>query len=71
MREKMNWLPIETAPKDGTEILIWMDGKQRIVARWADAPAFGWSDWIETVEGYRLRKNVITHWQPLPEPPAA
>jgi hypothetical protein len=67
--EMIEWQPMETAPKDGTEILVWMDGKQIIVARWAEALAFGWADWIETVEGYRLRKNLLTHWMPLPASP--
>ena len=35
----MNWQPIETAPKDGTEILVWRyDIGSVLIARW-DAPA--------------------------------
>lgn len=66
------WKPIETAPKDGTEILIgWMarDGRRRggwicKIRRWRDDA------------GWRRDRNhpydlYPTHWMPLPEPPAS
>lgn len=63
------WLPIETAPKDGTQILAFarakLSGDFFGVTQWADAePAFnsvaGWF-WE-----YAIRP---THWMPLPDPP--
>ena len=66
------WLPIETAPKDGTNILVhwpemfhcsftahWNTGK------WSDAPiGWKWSGWSNNA--FQVGP---THWQPLPKPP--
>lgn len=65
------WLPIETAPKDGTEILA-VRGKLQCVVSWR-----GWrmgdgalrddeARW-RSANGYHI---VPTHWMSLPEPPA-
>ncbi len=58
------WQLIETAPKDGTEILCW-DGENRAICdyrsgKWnvtQDSEDYGWSDYTPT------------HWQHLPTPP--
>lgn len=57
------WQPIETAPKDGTQILI-----PGGIAYWR-ADVDGWYT-ITAVEwpGLPVQWNV-THWMPLPEPP--
>lgn len=69
----MTWQPISTAPRDGTEILVWGCVGQDIerahiwavvIAEWDDwphKPAWRWSDGMEEV--------VPTHWMPLPAPP--
>jgi hypothetical protein len=54
------WLPIESAPKDGTSVLVWDDGFVK-VGYWDGA---AWFDEQNT----RLRL-APTHWQPLPLPP--
>lgn len=64
LRERM-WRPIETAPKDGSSILIiW----PRSSADASDYMVVGWSD-----EAWRDHHRAIqcspTHWMPLPEPP--
>lgn len=71
------WKPIDTAPKDGTAILIypaysmWLDHKKLpnyipYVCRWKD-DAFG-AGWIEASgEEYHLFEP--THWMPLPAAP--
>jgi hypothetical protein len=62
------WQPIETAPKDGAEILVcelfggsmisvparWKDGRWRLV--WVS-----WSDESDEIDP--------SYWTPLPEPP--
>jgi hypothetical protein len=69
-----HWKPIETAPKDGTIIDLWV--------LWSDAPArranCKWSG--DEVEGWELGEGftqfqysswpVVTHWMPLPAPPS-
>lgn len=57
-----HWQPIESAPKDGSDILISGVGSRRWidVGRWYKG---GWrNDGFGTISG-------VTHWQPLPEPP--
>lgn len=59
-----DWQPIETAPKDGTWILIWgdrWDCEQPDVGSWDD------DDWRDD-EGAVLA--FATHWMPLPTPPS-
>lgn len=67
MRE---WKPIETAPKDGTFIVM-TDGTPAWpwVARWTNDDSMGepfTAGW-ETAIGGRIK--TATHWMPLPEPP--
>ncbi len=62
--------PIETAPKDGTPVLIF-DGENFCVCRyshvgpdyWGDARA----DWVDCNGEEWARFNAIL-WEPLPEP---
>ncbi len=65
------WRPIETAPKDGTRVLVWRprESGDHIahagVDHWRDDNAGGGSgSW------YRSRRyQQPTHWMPLPTPP--
>jgi len=63
----MEWQSIETAPKDGTSILVAVYEEngtywgEDIVAWNA---AIGWDS-----AGYDWSDNQITHWMPLPTPP--
>lgn len=60
----MEWQPIETAPKDGTEVLVWgtrhrrvYPDQRRLVARYE--------------RGWWSHGAVVSHvelWMPLPEP---
>lgn len=68
------WQPIESAPKDGTEILVAgptpghsRDGAYISVGMFDDG--LWWSSWWEE----REEENALfppTHWQPLPPPPS-
>jgi len=68
------WQSIETAPKDGTRVLLWLGAPWSYaeVACWYE-PWDGWSnDPLEenrTDEICGIGKRVPTHWQPLPTPP--
>lgn len=64
------WMPIETAPKDGTPMLLafpWSGRMTRHIGTWnADAQS-----WMvgETVTGFHFVPHMqggFTHWQPLP-----
>ena len=70
----MDWQPIESAPRDGTQILAFARGQSGSaldvfygVAEWAvDGPGKiqpHIEDWFWP---YAIRP---THWQPLPPPP--
>jgi len=58
------WQPIETAPKDGTMILVcWAgSGMHPIVSRWL-LRSMAWT------HPFNKPVNPPTHWMPLPEPP--
>ena len=64
----MTWQPIETAPKDGTLILVW-DGRQAFSGFWGRVShplnPLGW------VGGHCQINHITqpTHWMPLPSPP--
>jgi Lar family restriction alleviation protein len=75
--EAERWQPIETAPKDGTPVLVCRDmgnpwGWVRGWSRWVDVRGIsGWlSHGMFDVPG-DLGLGNPTHWQPLPAPPAA
>ena len=60
-----HWQPIETAPKDGTEIF----GGAMLSTGW-------WYQHVSYIDdGFYFRNDgkhgraFLTHWQPLPEPP--
>ena len=70
------WQPIETAPKDGSTIMLW--------ERYESEPFFGfwWEGrdrWRASTTHYdtdgnacvidRIYSDGVTHWMPLPQPP--
>jgi hypothetical protein len=70
---EQGWQPIETAPKDGTRILVfakWMGGSERAVVWWGPDARDNFSDGIWHA-GFATTyvPEVVTHWMPLPEPP--
>lgn len=77
------WQPIETAPKDGTHILVWTDASDTAyVVCWADA-ALGIRKYLTAESGAERgwhlawdgelfdREHEPTHWMPLPDAPGS
>jgi len=68
MINRTPWLPIETAPKDGTEIDVWA-GERVTNAHFRNGE---WREWSQGEFGYsdwrRIREQV-THWMPIPQAP--
>ena len=60
----MNWQPIETAPKDGTDVLTYRKAKLIAVAAWFKTIKGG--IWCVT-DGCDI--DNVTHWMPLPPRP--
>ena len=60
MTAPSGWQPIETAPKDGTPILVFDEGAI-CIATFADD--YWWDNGAMTIPP--------THWMPLPDPPVA
>lgn len=71
------WLPIESAPKDGTRILLFFPNDVGVISgewnfeRFYEKPRPHFTHDQEQRWGVRhMRANQPTHWQPLPPPPA-
>lgn len=68
------WLPIETAPKDGKQIILWVCTRGSIRRGWPEICWWGrHADWGETWcrwDGTEVvGPGVATHWRPLPAAP--
>jgi hypothetical protein len=68
----MTWQPISTAPKDGSQVILWWQDTERggkpraIQGEWycaKDGDEFWWSSPSMPI-GF-----VATHWMPIPPPP--
>lgn len=82
----MKWKPIETAPRDGTAVLVMQDtwpgtksgraeecnGHNTYVAAWWAGEHNGAGAWICYMDAIRDPECPIdpTHWMPLPAPPS-
>jgi hypothetical protein len=75
----MEWQPIETAPKDGSEILVKIDSEV-VVAFYSPRPVCmlgpvhgghppGWATGRSNTTDYNLPLDTPTHWMTLPPPP--
>ncbi len=73
----MEWQPIETAPRDGTRLLLWAAwNDEPVIASWCVSRApysfEGWSTGWQTAGNYDVGYEAlmgVTHWMPLPAPP--
>ena len=65
------WQPIETAPKDGTRVLLFKPTEwPLLVESVIDAyyrQTEGGGEWVATPTGYCI--SFATHWQPMLESP--
>lgn len=63
-----DWQPIETAPKDGREVLIIRDfGVSTRYGAKVGSFSPPKNAWVSTYEGQTVYEP--THWMPLPAPP--
>lgn len=68
------WQPIESAPKDGTFVLInEMYSESPVVAQFESGRWWVRADYFESYGDYTMvdkeSEGYFTHWQPLPTPP--
>lgn len=59
-----DWMPIESAPKDGTEV-IGMDARGRVCRMWFFAPSSRTKNWLRFDDAKHFEP---TRWMPLPNP---
>ena len=70
----MDWQPAETAPKDGSHVLLYCPVENRIVSSWwrVEPRVEGGGAWYGSDPMDRLNWiQYPTHWMPLPNPPYA
>jgi len=77
----MKWLPIKTAPKDGSFVLLYTETTDTlpvgigVYAKMEDrlGTTNGWSGWTEgwlaLTQDFLSRSCQPSHWMPLPPPP--
>ena len=67
----MSWQPIETAPKDGTYVIL-VDCDLVTIGKWMNSDALRDEAWVGFDSIQSLHKTCVmapTHWMPLPSPP--
>ncbi len=71
MQDPSLWRSIKSAPHDGTEVLVFVDGHV-VVATWSEG------HWQAVVAGKRVLDaqagsdlGTPTHWRPVPPPPGS
>lgn len=76
----MTWQPIDTAPRDGTRVLLWFscfkDGQQVQFGSWLDSEERKYGKvtritqcWIGEFYTMSLEKREPSYWMPLPASP--
>lgn len=70
------WQPIETAPKNFTELLGYRPDQGVFIFRWSTVDEFPDADqtddyecWWNDLWGWMDGELTPTHWMPLPSPP--
>ena len=70
VQDVAGWQPIETAPKDGTIILLFGGAYHPFPGYWELRRFNPTRPWVSVVNESRLYEHVPTHWMPLPAAPA-
>ena len=75
-QEPTDWQPIETAPRDGSKVLLWLPDPRTldpvIIGRWSFDSWWTHDDrWMNDHSDESEFDIAPTYWQPLPEPPHA
>ena len=70
---RTGWLPIETAPMDGTTVDLLINGTRAADYFWRQAPGStaGWRYWIPGGIILLDLTSPPTHWRPLPCSPSS
>lgn len=75
--QETGWQPIDTAPKDGTRVLLcdacfaYPKAYPQCVAQGFWLETGHWGYWADRISDFQLVWFAPTHWMPLPEPPNA
>lgn len=64
MKQAQEWRPIETAPKDGTRVLLLGRNKRHADGHWEAKAYNGNGCWV-----WPYVKAEPRNWMPLPQPP--
>ena len=70
----MEWRDIETAPKDGTRVLLWLPDVDRGLPGVEAAQWWGdcwWTNGGPNAGADMAEWSNATHWMPLPAPPGS
>jgi hypothetical protein len=65
----MEWQPIETAPRDGTRVLVFDPHRfpRELICRWRGNS--WWGDLTPSGRCIVWSDDAGCHWMPLPQPP--
>lgn len=70
--DRNGWMPIESAPKDGTTIDLWSDiGQCRLADCWWEAGRHAWRQWgidLFGSPGAIAVEDRVSHWRPIVGP---
>ena len=69
LQDSRKWRPIETAPKDRTEVLLFNANEEPSVYAGFYEPDGGYWSYSESLIQDIVGESPATHWMPLPELP--